>query len=143
MTAGLPGTGIGGLFYLLLVFWMPCREIYLLCRGRSSLARWRAIAFFMSMTLAIIVTTYAEAWILSKVVTSIATAIGTLPPGQGQGYKLLAGASIVMSLGSLVVVLLGVHVLRLVLRWRNRPRQAIRAIAGLLPDRPLQPGRAA
>ena len=40
--AGLPGTGLGGLFYLLLAFWMPFAELPRTLRGRSSRARWRA-----------------------------------------------------------------------------------------------------
>ncbi|MCC7406988.1 MAG: hypothetical protein IT442_02885 [Phycisphaeraceae bacterium] len=44
MAAGLPSTGIGGIFYLLLVLWMPLRELQMTIQGRSSLARWRGIA---------------------------------------------------------------------------------------------------
>lgn len=44
MVVGLPGTGIGGLFYLFMAFWMPFHELYRLVRGRSSLERWRFIA---------------------------------------------------------------------------------------------------
>lgn len=141
MTAGLPGTGIGGLFYLLLVFWMPCREIYLLCCGKSSMQRWRAIGFFLAMTAAIIVTTWGEAWILSKAVMSIAQKIGH-PLAQGQAYHLLAGTSIIMSLGSLTAVLLTVQALRLIMRWRdNRRRTTVRTFPDLFPDRPLGPAK--
>ena len=45
MFAGLPGTGIGGIFYLLLTLWMPVHELYLTARGRSSAERWRFIAY--------------------------------------------------------------------------------------------------
>lgn len=44
MVVGLPGTGIGGLFYLFMAFWMPFHELYRLARGRSSVERWRFIA---------------------------------------------------------------------------------------------------
>lgn len=40
-TAGLPGTGLGGLFYILLALWMPVRELYLAARGRGDRARLR------------------------------------------------------------------------------------------------------
>lgn len=125
MTAGLPGTGIGGLFYLLLVFWMPCRELYLLCRRRSNPQRWRDIAFYASLTLAIVVTTWGEAWLLSQMLTKAATAIGVLKPGTGQGYRVLAGVSILLSFGSLMGVLLSVHALRAAL-WLNRRKQTLR-----------------
>lgn len=43
-SAGLPGTGLGGLFYLLLALWMPFAELPRTMRGRSSRARWRHVA---------------------------------------------------------------------------------------------------
>jgi hypothetical protein len=125
MTAGLPGTGIGGLFYLLLVFWMPCRELYQLCRGRSSPQRWRDISFYLALTFGIIAMTYGEAWLISKAVTSIALSLHLPVPGNGQGYRVLAGMTLLMSLGSLTAVLLGVHVLRLVM-WLNRRKMSLR-----------------
>ena len=39
----LPGMGVGTLFYVLMAFWMPIREIVPLLRGRSSAERWRQI----------------------------------------------------------------------------------------------------
>ena len=42
-TAGIPGTGLGGLFYLLLAFWMPLAELSRTLRGRSSRERWRHV----------------------------------------------------------------------------------------------------
>lgn len=44
MVVGLPGTGIGGLFYLFMTLWMPVHELWRLLRGRSSVERWRFIA---------------------------------------------------------------------------------------------------
>lgn len=125
MTAGLPGTGIGGLFYLLLVCWMPCRELYRLCRRRSTLQRWRDIAFYASVTIAIVVTTWGEAWLLSQMLTRAAAAVGILRPGTGHGYQLLAAVSILLSFGSLLAVVLSVHLLRAVL-WLNRRKPTLR-----------------
>ena len=39
--AGLPGTGLGGLFYVLLALVMPLAELYRTARGRGSRERWR------------------------------------------------------------------------------------------------------
>lgn len=41
--AGLPGTGLGGLFYILLALAMPVVEVYRTARGRSSAGRWREV----------------------------------------------------------------------------------------------------
>jgi len=43
MFAGLPGIGVGTLFYVLIALWMPVREIAFVFRGESSWARWRLI----------------------------------------------------------------------------------------------------
>lgn len=44
MFAGLPGIGVGTLFYILTALWMPVHELGRLAAGRSSAARWRLIA---------------------------------------------------------------------------------------------------
>ena len=51
--AGLPGTGLGGLFYLLLAFWMPVAELVATVRGRSSLERWRLVGAQFALACAI------------------------------------------------------------------------------------------
>lgn len=52
--AGLPGTGLGGLFYLLLAFWMPLAELPRTLRGESSAARWRRIGAHVALALGIV-----------------------------------------------------------------------------------------
>ena len=64
MTAGLPGVGLGGLFYCCLVLWMPIRELYLVCHGRSTWARWKTISFFWLILGAIFAALWSEAWLL-------------------------------------------------------------------------------
>ena len=44
MFAGLPGIGVGTLFYILAALWMPFHELGRVVRGTSSAARWRRIA---------------------------------------------------------------------------------------------------
>jgi hypothetical protein len=66
MTAGLPGAGIGGLFYFCLVFLMPVRELYLTARGRSSLARWKAVLFQCTIVFGIFASLWGEAWCLKS-----------------------------------------------------------------------------
>jgi hypothetical protein len=43
MVAGLPGTGISGLFYMLSAFWMPLAELVRFLRGRKRLSNWRLV----------------------------------------------------------------------------------------------------
>lgn len=42
--AGLPGTGLGGLFYILLALLMPLVQLYRVARGRSHPGQWRQVA---------------------------------------------------------------------------------------------------
>ena len=51
MVVGLPGTGIGGIFYILLAFMMPVREAFLSITGKgtSLLALRPALASSMTM----------------------------------------------------------------------------------------------
>jgi hypothetical protein len=47
--AGLPGTGLGGLFYIALALCMPVIEGYRTLRGRSTPGRWRHVATQFAM----------------------------------------------------------------------------------------------
>lgn len=79
MTAGLPGTGLGGLFYLILSLLMPLRELYLTARGRSSRARWRFVLTQLAIALGIIAAMVASATLAVRV-ASADRAAGTLGP---------------------------------------------------------------
>ena len=52
--AGLPGTGLGGLFYVLLIFWMTAREAWRLSKGEYRQAYWMRIAKLCSLAAAIV-----------------------------------------------------------------------------------------
>jgi len=54
MTAGLPGTGIGGVFYLLSALFMPFVELIYTIQGKSSLARWRTVFRQLSIGICIL-----------------------------------------------------------------------------------------
>lgn len=56
MFAGLPGIGVGTLFYVLMAFWMPVREIPRVLNGTSRLDTWQIIARQMLYAVSIIVT---------------------------------------------------------------------------------------
>jgi hypothetical protein len=66
MTAGLPGAGIGGLFYFCLVLLMPVRELYLTARGRSSFARWKTVGFQFTIVAGIFSSLWVESWLLKS-----------------------------------------------------------------------------
>lgn len=66
--AGLPGTGLGGLFYLLLAFAMPVVEAVQTVRGRSSRARWRRVGAQFALACGIVVVTVASMVALGRLV---------------------------------------------------------------------------
>ena len=64
MTVGLPGAGIGGLFYLLAAVVMPVRELALTARGRSSARRWGVVGRQFAHALGIAAGTWATGWLI-------------------------------------------------------------------------------
>ena len=66
MTAGLPGTGLGGFYYILLVAAMPAREAYLTVRGRSSVARWKTVGYHLAIVGGILAALAGFAWAMTS-----------------------------------------------------------------------------
>lgn len=120
MVVGLPGTGIGGLFYLFMAFWMPFHELYRLARGRSSIERWRFIALNWLVVGGIL----ACLWVTMLVMKSVLIMTGLDKPrgvleksglvaglaNETNVFFASAGWASAMSLVALVVI---VHILRL------------------------------
>ena len=125
MFAGLPGIGVGTLFYVLMAVWMPFREIPRVFAGNSSLAQWRLIARQLFYAAGIVATVaFAERlllWILgqSKVAPFSPAAFLHTELGARAGDSLLA-APIAASLLLLAGVLLFVEVLRVVVKHTAR-----------------------
>ena len=68
MFAGLPGIGVGTLFYILTALWMPVRELGFLVTGRSSFARWRLVGtqvvYACSVILSILIADRVLMWVM-------------------------------------------------------------------------------
>lgn len=98
--AGLPGTGLGGLFYLLLAFWMPLAELPRTLRGQSSRTRWRRIGTQFGLACGIVAAVVATAAAYAAVAGDN-TGLGV----DGSTLVLLPAASAVLLLSGLVVTL--------------------------------------
>jgi len=122
MTAGLPGTGIGGLFYLVSALAMPLREAYRRARGAAASGTWRLVAGQTAIAGGILGGVWATGWLLG-VALRTAHAVVALPPGAHPG-NVLRTVTLALSLGTLAAVLLGVELLRL---WVHGP--AVRGAA--------------
>jgi hypothetical protein len=112
VTAGIPGTGIGGLFYLVSALAMPLRAL----RGRRP--HWRLIAGQVAMASGVIAAMWATGLLLEL---ALVHARPLLPVSLGPPPdRVWPAAMIVAGAGALAVVLLGVELLRLVVHRGGR-----------------------
>jgi len=90
MFAGLPGIGVGTLFYVLTALWMPIRESVRLVKGESTAERWRLIGiqlfFAMSIVASIAIADRVLLW-----------ALGAAAPRSFSPARLLNNGAILMS----------------------------------------------
>jgi hypothetical protein len=128
MTVGLPGVGIGGIFYLMSALTMPVRELVVTARGESSLSRWKFVAKQWSLAAGIL----AAMWLTGKLLGLALAGVGATVASSGvllrssHTRNVLQVSALGLSLGTLLVVWLGVHVTRAILVRRNGiPRQAL------------------
>lgn len=119
MIFGLPVTGLGGLFYLILTLWMPVREAHRTVRGEGCPRRWKQIFVSCALMFFLFATMYAQASLISSLFPTISAvsseSLGTARFDQLAGSKaggLVAGAMFV-ALITLACVALAVHALRL------------------------------
>ena len=127
MFAGLPGFGVGTLFYVVVAFWMPIRELPRVANGTSSLARWRLIVQQLFYACGIVVTIMmAERllmWVLGQSGPQpFSPAVLLTGQLEGRAPGSILAAPITVSLLMLAGVVLSVEVLRLVVTGRQKPQ---------------------
>ncbi len=66
MNAGLPGTGIGGFFYLLLAVILPFVEFFYLIKGKSSKKNWYLVFKQLLISLGIIIGIETTGWFIQS-----------------------------------------------------------------------------
>jgi len=146
VTVGLPGTGIGGMFYVLSALLMPVREAYQrarMGRGARVTGRWNVVAGQMAIAGGIVAALWATGWLLG---VGLAAARPLVPlVGRAHAGNVLRVTTFVLTFGTLVGVLAGVELLRLwharrarrgVPRDLRRPRVAA-AVGGRRRERTL------
>ena len=139
MTAGLPGVGIGGIFYLASAIVMPFRSLYAVATGRAHDARWRVALRQAAIAVGILgmlwLTGLALGWVIATVFphAAIAGAGGT---GPARVRSVVRTSALLLSFGTLAAVLLVVQLLRITLPVRPtvqgddaQPRRATRTAA--------------
>jgi hypothetical protein len=136
MVAGLPGAGIGGLFYLITALLLPLRALWRWVRRMPVGTRPGAVATQVVMALAILAGIWGTGWLLGAVVApDLArppSATGFLRYLPGSSANVVRIAALMAGFGTLGMVLLGVEVARVLVRGRSGSvaRAATREDAG-------------
>jgi hypothetical protein len=139
MSAGLPGLGVGGLFFILTALLAPAIELVRTARGQSSLEAWHSVGRQFAIAVVMIIA-------VEFTIRGALLAVSLAGSGEGasdRGLTVLPLVPLAITGASLAVVLAGVKALEMCLRLRERglPRLSISA-AGSLGQR-IVPGAGA
>jgi hypothetical protein len=139
MTAGLPGVGIGGIFYLASAIMMPMRSLYAVLTGRAHEARWRVAVQQATIAGGILVALWMTGLALGWLITTLFPhAVIVSVPGASPTHvrNVVRTTALLLSLGTLAAVLTFVQVLRVALPVRptgqgagNQSRRSTRSAA--------------
>ena len=112
MNVGLPGTGIGGLFYLVTACLMPFVELIQTFRGQSSLKRWRVVCVQFSLAAGVVFGLWATAWCIKALAPK--TVIFSIKSTRSQITHALGVTPTALTIYTLASVLLAVEALRFI-----------------------------
>jgi hypothetical protein len=118
MTAGLPGTGIGGLFYITLALLMPIWELGRAAVGRATSGRVRMAAMQAAISLGILGAIWLTGLALSLVVATPASQ-------SGGALRMLYVAPALVAFGTLAAVLAVVEIVALMIAASSRLSQLL------------------
>lgn len=121
MFAGLPATGIGGIFYMGLVFLMPFKELWRAMKGESSIERWLFIASRWGLFAIVIAMMWLQGAIMKWAIGADMSKFMAAGASAATGHKTssLAGATLYLALLSLVGVMATVYLIRAVILFRS------------------------
>lgn len=130
MPAGLPGTGVGGLFLILSALLMPVVELRRRMRGRTGLGGWRLVGRNTALAIGIVVVVAGGVWALhSGLLGSSPTHGGA--SARSAGANLLGGlvptpvATVLMTFALLAGIIIIAYTLRLVRHGPGSPRMTL------------------
>lgn len=132
MSAGLPGLGLGGLFFVISALLAPLFELRRVLQGRSSTEAWRQVGRQFAIAVAMIVA--VDLTLRGLLFT--ASLLGADTDGRGAGLTVLPLAPIGITMALLAGILIAAKALQLGLRLGDRPRAAARGARPALCPHP-------
>ncbi|HEX7485667.1 MAG TPA: hypothetical protein VF332_05925 [Vicinamibacterales bacterium] len=141
MTAGLPGAGIGGLFYMLSAIGMPFHAAFRSVRRKLSdrgetdpPVNWRLVMRQFAIAIGILAALWVTGWLLALMIQAYPDSLGAMkPPGGGHHVpNVLKIGALVLSLGTLSLVLIAVQVARLIVNRRSDDVARVATLIALL-----------
>jgi hypothetical protein len=132
VAAGLPGTGIGGLFFILSAFFMVVVELQRTLRGKSSRARWRIVGRHAAVAATMVAAVTAAIWIVHRLVFAAGgkAGAGGSKSAHTVANQLVPFSPVLITLAVLAMVLLTGYVAKFVF---GRGEAAARADTPALP----------
>ena len=133
MTVGLPGVGLGGIFYLVSAALMPVRELVRALR-RETPVRWSIVRRQTAIAGGIVAALWITGWLLGVLIASSSAALalsGRGPVAAPAAHNLLRASALALSLGTLTLVLTSVQLARLFVTRRESSRIAAAQAASL------------
>lgn len=123
-SAGLPGTGIGGLFYLVAALFAPFRLAWRRATGRPGSGTARDVLEVAFIALGVVGGIWFAGWLLG-VIASYSGALSSLSPrvlvgGSAHAANILRIASVIAGIATLALVLGAVELARVVVRGRRQ-----------------------
>lgn len=130
MNAGLPGTGIGGLFYIAGALWMPIDATYQRLSGRRADLPWRVVGRQAGIAVGVLAALWLTGWgvgfLVAFLTTDAAAAGGGPATAPSRVTSIVRWATLIGSTGVLVSLIGVVQLLRLTVP-RPAPRRALTA----------------
>ena len=110
MTVGLPGAGIGGLFYLASTLLLPVRSLVRRLRGRPDAGSWRGHSHLVLLALGIIGGLWLAGYLLAFIVPDEMLAASSNVTAAVASRTVIPLVTIGIGAGTLAVVLIAVEV---------------------------------
>jgi len=112
MTAGLPGAGIGGLFYLASTIILPFRSLFRRLRGQPDTVTWGHQAHSGLIAVGIILGLWMAGWLLGFVVPQemLTRGVASAAREAGSRKSVIPFTMVAFALGTLAFVLAGVEI---------------------------------